>query len=107
MTAGQNPAVKAPGKKDLVTINKAEGGAAQVIIGNGNAYSLTLDGETLLDGTFSIKAGGLSVATYAIAYLYGGSALNIAGNAAFNNYAGVTLNGGAMKLTGTGTITNN
>ncbi len=105
-STGSTPAANAPGQKDLVTINKAEGGAAQVIVGNGNAYSLTLDGETLLDGTFSIKAGGLSVADDAIAYLYGGSALNIAGNAGFNNYAGVTLNGGAMTLTGTGTITN-
>ena len=104
MTAGQNPAAVAPGKNDLVTIAAAAGGAAQVVVGDGNAYSLTLDGETLLDGVFGIGAGGLSLATSASAYLYGGSQLNVAGNATFGSYAGVTLNGGAMKLTGTGTL---
>ena len=73
VTAGQNPAAVAPGKNDLVTIAAAAGGAAQVVVGDGNAYSLTLDGETLLDGVFGIGAGGLSLATSASAYLYGGS----------------------------------
>ena len=104
VTAGPNPAAVAPGKNDLVTIAAAAGGAAQVVVGDGNAYSLTLDGETLLDGVFGIGAGGLSLATSASAYLYGGSRLNVAGNATFGSYAGVTLNGGAMKLTGTGTL---
>ena len=104
VTAGQDPAAVAPGKNDLVTIGAAAGGAAQVVVGNGNAYSLTLDGETLLDGVFKVGAGGLSLATSASAYLYGGSSLSVAGNATFANYAGATLNGGVLKLTGTGTL---
>ena len=57
VTAGKDPAAVAPGKNDLVTIGAAAGGAAQVIVGNGNAYSLTLDGETLLDGVFQRLRG--------------------------------------------------
>ena len=104
VTAVQDPAAVAPGKNDLVTIGAAAGGAAQVVVGNGNAYSLTLDGETLLDGVFKIGAGGLTLATSASAYLYGGSSLSVAGNANFANYADATLNGGLLKLTGTGTL---
>ena len=101
VTAGQNPATLAPGTHDLVTIAAAAGGAAQVIIGNGNAYALTLDGETLLDGVFNVAAGGLSLAQSASAYLYGGSTLTITGaGATFANYAGGTLNGGALKVSG-------
>ena len=70
VTAGLNPAALAPGKNDLVTI--AAAGGAAFVIGNGNAYSLTLDGETLLDGVFNVYAGGLSLASSASAYLYGG-----------------------------------
>ncbi len=54
---GGNPASYAPGQYDLVTIGAAANGAAQVVVGNGNAESLTLDGETLLDGTFTIGSG--------------------------------------------------
>ena len=105
VTAGQNPASVAPGKNDLVTIAAAAGGAAQVVVGNGNAYSLALGGETLLDGVFKIGAGGLTLASSASAYLYSGSSLSVAGNATFSSYAGVTLNGGAMSVTGTGALT--
>ena len=49
-TLGQNPAAVAPGANDTVTIAAAANGEAQVIVGNGNAYGLTLEGETLLQG---------------------------------------------------------
>ena len=101
VTAGQDPATAAPGANDLVSIGAAANGAAQVVIGNGNAYSLSLGGETLLEGQFNVGAGGFSESTYASVVLYSGSALDVSGAAAFGNYAGATLDGGAMAVTGT------
>ena len=101
VTAGQDPATAAPGANDLVSIGAAANGAAQVVIGNGNAYSLTLGGETLLEGQFNVGAGGFTESTYASVVLYSGSALDVSGAATFGNYAGATLDGGAMAVTGT------
>ncbi len=98
-TAGQNPALLAPGADDPVMIGAAANGAAQVIIGNGNASALTLGGETLLDGVFNVGAGGLTVADYASAVLYAGSSLAVSGDATFGYEAGLTLNGGKMAVT--------
>jgi hypothetical protein len=100
-TAGQSPASVAPGANDSVTIAAAANGAAQVLVGNGNAYGLTLEGETLLDGLFKVGAGGLSVAQYVSAVLDTGSSLSVSGNATFGGGAEVTLNGGTMSVTGT------
>ena len=104
VTAVQDPATAAPGANDLVSIGAAANGAAQVVIGNGDAYSLSLGGETLLEGQFNVGAGGFSESNSASVVLYSGSALNVAGNATFGNYAGATLDGGVLKLTGTGTL---
>ena len=101
VTAGQDPATAAPGANDLVTIGAAANGAAQVVIGNGNAYSLSLGGETLLEGQFNVGAGGFSESTSASVVLYSGSALDVSGAATFGSYAGATLDGGAMAVTGT------
>ena len=101
VTAGKNPATAAPGANDLVSIAAAANGAAQVVIGNGNAYSLTLGGETLLEGQFNVGAGGFSESTSASVVLYSGSALDVSGAATFSSYAGATLDGGAMAVTGT------
>ena len=101
VTAGQNPAALAPGANDLVTIGAAAHGAAQVVIGNGNAQSLTIQGETLLEGQFTIGAGGLTVAQGASAVLYAGSSLAVSGNATFDTEATLTLNGGTMSVAGT------
>ena len=97
---GQDPAAVAPGKDDIVTIDAAANGAAQVVIGSGNAYSLTLGGETLLEGQFNVGAGGFTESPSASAVLYSGSALDVSGAATFNNDAGATLDGGAMTVTG-------
>jgi hypothetical protein len=106
VTAGQNPAAVAPGANDTVTIGAAANGATQVLIGNGNAYGLTLEGETLLDGVFNVvgtgASGGLTVAQYASVVLYTGSSLAVSGDATFGPYySGVTLNGGTMTVGGT------
>jgi fibronectin-binding autotransporter adhesin len=100
-TAAQSPASVAPGANDSVTIGAAANGAAQVLVGNGSAYGLTLEGETLLDGVFQIGAGGLAVAPSASAVLDTGSSLSVSGNATFGGGADVMLNGGTMSVTGT------
>ena len=104
-TQGQNPAAVAPGANDTVTIAAAANGEAQVIVGNANAYGLTLEGETLLLGTFNVVGtgakGGLTATSSASAILYGGSSISISGDATFGSYAGETMNGGAMTVTGT------
>ena len=99
--AGQNPAALAPGANDLVTIGAAANGAAQVIIGNGNAQSLTIQGETLLEGQFTIGAGGLTATPNASIVLDAGSSLAVSGNAIFDTEAVAVLNGGTMSVTGT------
>ncbi|MGD0864719.1 MAG: hypothetical protein ABSA49_04085 [Rhizomicrobium sp.] len=100
-TAAQSPASVAPGANDSVTIAAAANGAAQVLVGNGNAYGLTLEGETLLDGVFKVGAGGLTLAPNASAVLETASSLSVSGNATFGGGADVMLNGGTMSVTGT------
>ena len=95
----------APGASDIVTVNAAANQAAQVLVGDGDAYGLTLKGETLLVGTFKVEGtganGGLTVAQSASAYLNSGSSLTVAGSATFGSYTGLTLDGGSFAVTGT------
>jgi hypothetical protein len=104
-STGQNPAAAAPGVNDTVTVAAAANSEAQVIDGAGNAYGLTLEGETLLQGKFKVVGtgadGGLTATSSASAVLYAGSSIAVSGDATFNSYAGATLNGGAMTVTGT------
>ena len=99
-TAGQNPANVAPGANDSVTIDAAANGAAQVIVGDGDAYGLTIEGETLLEGAFNIGAGGLTE-TAGPLVLYSGSGLTVSGDATFGVYTGLTLDGATMSASGT------
>ena len=104
-STGQNPAAAAPGVNDTVTVAAAANGEAQVIDGAGNAYGLTLEGETLLQGKFKVVGtgadGGLTATSSASMVLYAGSSIAVSGDATFSNYAGATLDGGAMTVTGT------
>ena len=104
-STGQNPAAAAPGVNDTVTVAAAANGEAQVIDGAGNAYGLTLEGETLLQGKFKVVGtgadGGLTATSSASVVLYSGSSIAVSGDATFSSYAGATLNGGAMTVTGT------
>jgi hypothetical protein len=97
VTTGQNPAAVAPGAQDLVTIGAASNGAAQAIVGDGSAYGLTIDDETLLEGTFNIGEDGL-IATGGPVVLYEGSGLTDAGGATFDAFSGLTLDGASMSV---------
>ena len=100
-TAGQDPALVAPGINDNVTINAASGDALQVITGVGNSASLTINGATDLSGYFT--TGNLLVND-------GGSlevdnALTVTGTAAWGQSEVVsstqlTVDGGTLTVDG-------
>jgi hypothetical protein len=97
-SAGQTPAVIAPGVNDIVTIT---GGsvASTTITGPANAASLTLLGKVALNGTYAVGElfVGSSTGTGVLA-LGAGSALQAA-QADF--FGGVVARGGTLTVTGT------
>jgi len=97
-TAGQNPATLAPGANDTVSIGAAANGATQILIGNGNAYGLSLAGSTVLDGQFSVGAGGVTVSSGSL-LLHSGSSMSDAGDATL--YGQLSLSGAKMTVSGT------
>lgn len=102
-TTGATPAAVAPGINDLVTLTGRMGTSYQVVAGPGNSASLTLLGNTTLDGVFN--TGLLSVGTGAnpgaLDIAAGGSVA--ATRAAFGGP--VQVSGAGAKLTVSGTLT--
>ena len=106
-STGQNPPAAAPGVNDTVTVAAAANGEAQVIDGAGNAYGLTLEGRDPASGEVQGGRHGSGRRPHGdlvgFVVLYAGSSIAVSGDATFGNYAGATLNGGAMTVT-TGTV---
>jgi cytoskeletal protein CcmA (bactofilin family) len=94
-TAGQSPAVVAPGSNDIVTINAVSGGAFNVITGVGNSASLTIDGATSLAGQFT--TGTLTTVGNAPLVVGSGDALTVTGDA---NVNGPLTVDGTLMVTG-------
>ena len=102
-TAGLDPASVAPGSNDAVTIPAPSGGVVWVITGTGDSASLTLQGATVLSGTF--ETGTFALATTPNAWdsagslrLGAGSSLTVTGGASFAQYANLTLGGTRANL---------
>jgi filamentous hemagglutinin len=92
VTAGEDPALAAPGANDDVSIT-ASSGVTDVITGTGNAAALTPSGSIVLSGQFA--AASISSNTYWTLLLNSGDTLSVSGEIDATQ-GDIALSGGAL-----------
>ena len=94
------PASAPPGANDTATIDAPTAGGTQTITGSGSSSALTVDGDTLLAGTFSTGALTLGGGGGVYLWLQSGGSLSVSGDATLDTGDEVEVTGGSLTVTG-------
>ena len=94
------PASAPPGANDTATIDAPTAGGTQTITGSGSSSALTVDGDTLLAGTFSTGTLTLGGGGGVYLWLQTGGSLSVSGDATLDTGDEVEITGGTLTVTG-------